>query len=141
MMTDSRCRFCNSILRETFADLGMSPLANSYVPLDRARQMEGFYPLHAFVCSECRLVQLEEFATPDSIFSDYLYFSSFSDAWLRHAEAYVGLAAERFGLNQNSRVVEVASNDGYLLQYFQKRGAADLGRRDRVSGSDLDPAQ
>jgi len=126
-MTDSRCRFCNSILRETFADLGMSPLANSYIPLDRARQMEAFYPLHAFVCSECRLVQLEEFATADSIFSDYLYFSSFSDAWLKHAEAYVGKVTERFGLNQSSRVVEIASNDGYLLQYFQKRGVPVLG--------------
>ena len=126
-MTDSRCRFCNSILRETFADLGLSPLANSYVSPDRAREMEGFYPLHAFVCSECRLVQLEEFATPDSIFSDYLYFSSFSDAWLRHAEAYVGLVAERFGLNRDSRVIEVASNDGYLLQYFHRRGVPVLG--------------
>jgi 2-polyprenyl-3-methyl-5-hydroxy-6-metoxy-1,4-benzoquinol methylase len=114
-------------LRETFADLGMSPLANSYIPLDRTREMEAFYPLHAFVCSECRLVQLEEFATADSIFSDYLYFSSFSDAWLKHAEAYVGTVTERFGLNQNSRVVEIASNDGYLLQYFQKRGVPVLG--------------
>jgi SAM-dependent methyltransferase len=127
MMTDSRCRFCNSVLTETFADLGMSPLANSFISIERAREMESFYPLHAFVCSECRLVQLDEFATPDSIFSDYLYFSSFSDAWLRHAEAYVGIVAERFGLNQDSRVVEIASNDGYLLQYFQRRGVPVLG--------------
>jgi 2-polyprenyl-3-methyl-5-hydroxy-6-metoxy-1,4-benzoquinol methylase len=127
MMTDSRCRFCNSVLTETFADLGMSPLANSFISIERAREMESFYPLHAFVCSECRLVQLDEFATPDSIFSDYLYFSSFSDAWLRHAETYVGIVAERFGLNQDSRVVEIASNDGYLLQYFQRRGVPVLG--------------
>ena len=121
------CRFCGSHLSETFADLGMSPLSNSFIPPERARSMEPTYPLHAWVCSECRLVQLEEFESPEHIFSDYLYFSSFSESWLRHAEAYADAMIARFGLGAESRIVEIASNDGYLLQWFLKRGCQVLG--------------
>ncbi|WP_420100950.1 methyltransferase domain-containing protein [Bosea sp. (in: a-proteobacteria)] len=121
------CRFCGSHLTETFADLGMSPLANSYVRPEAARDMEPFYPLHAYVCSDCRLVQIEQVATPDHIFSDYLYFSSYSDSWLRHAEAYCDAMIKRFSLGPQSQVVEIASNDGYLLQYFKARGVPVLG--------------
>jgi hypothetical protein len=123
-MTDRPCRNCGTHLTETFADLGMSPLSNSFIKPDQARSMEPFYPLHAWVCSSCRLVQLEEFETPASIFSDYLYFSSYSDTWLRHAETYAGAMVERFGLGAQARVVEIASNDGYLLQFFQRPGPA-----------------
>ncbi len=121
------CRICATPLSRTFANLGMSPLANSFVAADRAERMEPFYPLHAFVCERCRLVQLAEFETPEAIFGDYLYFSSFSPSWLRHAEAYAAKMTERFGLGAASLVVEIASNDGYLLQYFQRRGIPVLG--------------
>jgi 2-polyprenyl-3-methyl-5-hydroxy-6-metoxy-1,4-benzoquinol methylase len=123
----SACRFCGAALTQTFANLGMTPLSNSFIAPERARRMEPFYPLHAFVCSECRLVQLESFESPEHIFSDYLYFSSFSDSWLRHAEAYVAMMTQRFGLGSQSQVVEIASNDGYLLQYFHARGIPVLG--------------
>ena len=121
------CRICGTPLSRTFANLGMSPLANSFVNANRAERMEPFYPLHAFVCERCRLVQLAEFETPEAIFGDYLYFSSFSPSWLRHAEAYAAKMVERFGLGAGSLVVEIASNDGYLLQYFQRRGIPVLG--------------
>ncbi len=126
-MIERPCRFCGAHLAETFADLGMSPLANSFVPQARARSMEPTYPLHAWVCSDCRLVQLEEFESPEHIFSDYLYFSSYSESWLRHAEAYAEAMVGRFGLGPGSTVVEVASNDGYLLQYFLRHGCRVLG--------------
>ena len=126
-MTLPSCRLCGAALTETFADLGMSPLANSFIPPARARSMEPFYPLQAWVCSDCRLVQLEQFETPAHIFSDYLYFSSFSPAWLRHAERYADDMSQRFRLDRSSKIVEIASNDGYLLQYFQQRGAEILG--------------
>jgi len=121
------CRNCRAPLTETFADLGMTPLANSYVPPGRAAAAEPFYPLHAFVCSDCRLVQLGEFVSPQEIFGDYLYFSSYSESWLRHAEAYAAAMTGRLGLGPGSLVVEVASNDGYLLQYFRARGVPVLG--------------
>jgi SAM-dependent methyltransferase len=124
---NANCRFCGSALVEDFIDLGMSPLANSYVPPERVQQVEPFYPLHAYVCHRCWLVQLAHTVSPRDIFGDYLYFSSFSDSWLRHCEAYVGLVAARFGLGNGSHVVEVGSNDGYLLQYFQRRGIPVLG--------------
>src|ERR1700735_4263731 len=98
-MTATICRFCRAPLHETFADLGMTPLANSFISADRTRSMEAFYPLHAYVCSTCRLVQLEAFESPDHIFGDYIYFSSFSESWLRHAEAYVGQMTQRLGLD------------------------------------------
>lgn len=126
-MPDCKCRFCDAPLTQTFADLGMSPLSNSFIPPAKISSMEPFYPLHAYVCSKCRLVQLEEFKSPQEIFGDYLYFSSFSDSWLEHASAYAGLVTERFGLNAGSLVVEIASNDGYLLQYFRQRGISVLG--------------
>jgi SAM-dependent methyltransferase len=121
------CRCCGATLRETFADLGMTPLANSYIAPAQASQMEPFYPLHALVCSDCRLVQLAEFESPSAIFSEYRYFSSVSDAWLRHAEGYAERMIERLGLTAETPVVEVASNDGYLLQYFARRGIPVLG--------------
>ena len=121
------CRSCGAPLGETFVDLGMSPLANSYVPPARAAAMEPFYPLHVHVCEACFLVQLDEFEAPDHIFSDYLYFSSYSTSWLDHARRYVAAMTERFGLGAASTVVEIASNDGYLLQYFVERGVPVLG--------------
>lgn len=121
------CRACSAPLTRTVADLGMSPLANSYVPLERAGQGEMVYPLHAYVCERCWLVQIEAFESPQHIFSDYAYFSGFSAGWLRHAERYVNAMTERFDLGPNSKVVEVASNDGYLLQYFIARGVPVLG--------------
>ena len=121
------CRFCGASLEHTFIDLGMSPLANSYVATEQLNRMEPFYPLHVYVCKECLLVQLEEFTSPQSIFGDYAYFSSYSDSWLQHAEKYVGLVYERFALGPRSHVIEIASNDGYLLQYFVKRGVPVLG--------------
>ena len=124
------CRFCGAALRHTFVDLGMSPLCESYVPADRVNAMEAFYPLHAKVCESCLLVQLEEFVTADAIFSEYAYFSSYSDSWVAHARNYVEMAVERFGLDASSLVVELASNDGYLLQHVV--GARDPGARDRA---------
>ncbi|MEA2732303.1 MAG: hypothetical protein QOF70_6778 [Acetobacteraceae bacterium] len=121
------CRFCAAPLTQTFADLGMAPPSNSFVAPEHASAMEPFYPLHAFVCDQCHLVQLEEFETPEQIFSNYLYFSSFSDSWLKHAEAYTDQMISRFGLGAGSQVVEIGSNDGYLLQYFRARGVPVLG--------------
>lgn len=121
------CRFCRAPLAHSFADLGMSPLANAYVKPERARAMEPFYPLHAYVCGTCLLVQLEEFESPQQIFGDYSYFSSYSASWLEHAERYTATMIERFGIDGNWQVVEVASNDGYLLQYFKRQGVPVLG--------------
>jgi SAM-dependent methyltransferase len=121
------CRFCAAPVEATFADLGMSPLANSYVAPERANAMEPFYPLHAYVCSRCFLVQLGEFESPEHIFSDYAYFSSYSSSWLEHSQRYVEAMTERFGLDASSHVVEIASNDGYLLQYFVQRDIPVLG--------------
>ena len=105
----------------------MSPLCESYVPAERVNAMEAFYPLHAKVCESCLLVQLEEFVAADAIFSEYAYFSSYSDSWVEHARRYVEMAVERFGLDQDSLVVELASNDGYLLQHVAGRGIPALG--------------
>src|SRR3954452_12513976 len=121
------CRFCAAPLRHTFVDLGMSPLCESYVPADRINAMEPFYPLHAKVCEHCLLVQLEEFVTAEDIFSEYAYFSSYSDSWVAHARAYVEMAIERFDLTPDSLVMEVASNDGYLLRHVVDRGIPALG--------------
>ena len=105
----------------------MSPLANSYVSADQRNAMEPFYPLRAFVCSECFLVQLEQFETPHHIFTDYAYFSSYSTTWLEHSRRYVEQIVARFEITQDSHVVELASNDGYLLQYFHERQIPVLG--------------
>ncbi len=121
------CRFCGADLRCTFVDLGMSPLCETYPSAAEINHGEMFYPLHVFVCEKCFLVQLEEFESPQNIFSDYLYFSSYSDSWLKHCEKYTAKVTERFGLGPQSFVVEVASNDGYLLQYFVKKGVPVLG--------------
>ncbi|HUC17979.1 MAG TPA: class I SAM-dependent methyltransferase [Acetobacteraceae bacterium] len=121
------CRFCGAPLAESFLDLGLSPLANSYVKAEDAGAPETFYPLHVRVCGQCLLVQLPVLESAEQIFSDYLYFSSFSDSWLRHAESYAGMIAGRLGLTAASKVVEIASNDGYLLQYFKARGIPVLG--------------
>ena len=114
----SKCRFCNNELELSFVDLGMSPLSNSYIPPEKLQKMEPFYPLHAFLCDKCFLVQLSEFESPENIFSEYAYFSSYSQSWLEHAKDYADSMTERFGFNVSSNIVEIASNDGYLLQYF-----------------------
>jgi SAM-dependent methyltransferase len=121
------CRFCKAALRQTFIDLGMSPLCETYPSAADLSRGEMYYPLYVYVCEKCFLVQLEEYETPEAIFSDYAYFSSFSDSWLKHAEKYCEKMTSRFGLGSQSLVVEVASNDGYLLQYFVKRQVPVLG--------------
>jgi SAM-dependent methyltransferase len=126
-MIVGRCRFCAAELTRSFVDLGRSPLANSFLSADDLRRMEPFYPLHAYVCDNCLLVQLEEFESAANIFSDYLYFSSYSELWLRHCRDYTERMVERYRLDDASLVVEVASNDGYLLQYFKERGVGVLG--------------
>jgi SAM-dependent methyltransferase len=126
-MSKAVCRFCAAPLQAVFADLGMSPLANSFVSPDRVDAMEPFYPLRALVCGNCFLVQLEQFETPQQIFSDYAYFSSYSKSWLEHSRRYAEQMVERLGLDQRSKVIELASNDGYLLQYFRERGISVLG--------------
>ncbi|MGZ4723048.1 MAG: methyltransferase domain-containing protein [Ilumatobacteraceae bacterium] len=123
----ARCRHCDTPLESTLCDLGMSPLANSYLRDEDLDRAEKFYPLHAFVCSECLLVQLAEFESPEYIFSDYAYFSSFSQSWLEHAHTYVDSVVARFALGPQHQVVEIASNDGYLLQYFVALGIPVLG--------------
>jgi len=125
--TARRCRFCRAPLTESFADLGMTPPANAYLRPEELSRMEPFYPLHAYVCGECLLVQLDAFQTPDEIFGDYAYFSSYSKTWLDHAACFAAQAMERFALGPDSRIVEIASNDGYLLQYFQRRDVPVLG--------------
>ena len=126
-VTQTGCRFCGNPLRHTFVDLGMSPLAESWLKPSQLHRMEPFYPLHVYVCERCFLVQLEEFESPDHIFSDYAYFSSYSETWLQHARTYVEMAVERFGLNRESQVIEIASNDGYLLRNFVAKGIRVLG--------------
>lgn len=123
----ARCRFCSAPLSHTFVDLGMSPLCESYLSADQLNQAEAFYPLHVYVCDQCFLVQLEQYVGADAIFSDYAYFSSFSDTWLSHAKAYVERVSKRFSLSDTSQVIEIASNDGYLLQYFADRKIPALG--------------
>lgn len=122
-----RCRFCGTALERTFIDLGMSPLCETYPSEADLNRGEVYYPLHVYVCQQCFLVQLEEYESPESIFGDYPYFSSYSDSWLRHCENYCERMIERFNLSGKSFVIEVASNDGYLLQYFAQRNVPVLG--------------
>jgi SAM-dependent methyltransferase len=122
-----QCRFCGTGLQRTFVDLGLSPLCETYPAADDFPRGEVYYPLHVYVCDQCFLVQLEEYESAENIFTDYAYFSSFSDSWLKHSETYCNKMVSRFGLNENSFVIEVASNDGYLLQYFVRRGVPVLG--------------
>jgi hypothetical protein len=114
-------------LRDSFVDLGMSPLCESYVPAEKVNHMEPFYPLHVWTCRECLLVQLEEYVSVEHIFTEYAYFSSFSTSWVKHAEDYTAMITKRLGLGPKSFAVELASNDGYLLQWFVKRGIPCLG--------------
>jgi 2-polyprenyl-3-methyl-5-hydroxy-6-metoxy-1,4-benzoquinol methylase len=125
--TRAQCRFCGAALRRTLVDLGMSPLCESYPSLEQLNQGEMYYPLHVYVCEECWLVQLEEYESAEDIFSDYPYFSSYSESWLRHCERYCNDMRSRFQLDDKSFVAEVASNDGYLLQHFVRQGIPVLG--------------
>lgn len=126
-MKTQKCRFCEEVLDEKFADLGLSPLANSFLSKDNLSTSEPFYPLQALVCAKCFLVQLDEFEQPSEIFSNYAYFSSYSDSWLEHAKAYTKMITNKLRLNKDSHVVEIASNDGYLLQYFKEMQIPVLG--------------
>ncbi len=125
--SDYTCRFCQTPLSHTLVDLGLSPLCESYTAPADLKRPEVLYPLHVFVCSECFLVQLPEHVTPQAIFEEYAYFSSYSDSWLAHAKAYVDTIVPRFRLDNSSLVVEIASNDGYLLQYFKEQQIPVLG--------------
>ena len=127
-MTDRpTCQACGHSLTRTLVDLGEQPLANSYVSSDRGDAPEPFFPLHARVCDHCLLVQVDAVSRPEDIFTDYAYFSSFSESWLVHCRDYVTSMVDRFALGHSSRVVEIASNDGYMLQYFIERGIPVLG--------------
>jgi SAM-dependent methyltransferase len=126
-LSKGRCRFCGEDLREIFIDLGMSPLSNAYLNSNQLQKGEKYYPLTVFVCSSCLLVQLLEYETPDIIFSDYAYFSSYSDSWLEHARRYTDMIIERFHFSENNLVVELASNDGYLLKYFIEKKIPVIG--------------
>lgn len=126
-MNELLCRFCNNRLSYTFLDLGMSPLSNAYITQEKSQQAELFYPLHAYVCDNCFLVQLPQVQTSENIFSDYAYFSSFSDSWLSHSKKYVEMIVQRFHFDDKNLVIELASNDGYLLQYFQEFAIPVLG--------------
>jgi SAM-dependent methyltransferase len=121
------CLFCSAPLCHTVVDLGMSPLCESYLTADQLNQMEPFYPLHVYVCDQCFLVQVQEYVSPEGIFTEYAYFSSYSDSWLAHAKGYVDMITARLGLTAASRVAELGSNDGYLLQYFVAKGIPVLG--------------
>ncbi len=122
------CRFCSNPLTHEFADLVNSPPSNAYLRAEQLNEPEVFYPLKVFVCEKCFLVQIDEFKKADEIFDkDYAYFSSFSKTWLAHSKKYVEMMCERFGFDENSQVIEIASNDGYLLQYFAEKGVPVLG--------------
>ncbi len=121
------CRFCGSRLTTSFVDLGSSPLCQTHIAPEQLDAVEPFYPLHAYVCGDCKLVQLQEFVSPDSIFSEYAYFSSYSTSWVEHARRYALMMVERFKLGTQSKVMEIASNDGYLLQHFVAAGVPVLG--------------
>lgn len=122
------CRFCGAKLEHIFADLGSTPIANDYIRPENINNVEPFYPLVVYICGTCLLVQLPEHQTPDEIFAkEYTYFSSYSDSWLKHASDYVDMMMQRFEYNDSSQVIEIASNDGYLLQYFKQKGVPILG--------------
>jgi len=124
---EKKCRFCHAELKITFVDLCMSPLSNSFLDKKSLNKKEQIFPLRVFVCSNCFLVQLEEFEKPENIFKDYKYFSSYSESWLNHAKKYVTNVVKQFGLNKDNFVIEIASNDGYLLQYFYNQNIPCLG--------------
>ena len=122
-----KCRFCNNSVEEIFLDLGMSPLANSNLKLSELNNVESFYPLCSYFCSKCYLVQLDEFESPENIFSNYDYYSSFSDTWNKHIELFVNSIISRFNISQENQIIEIASNDGYLLKHFKKKNFPVLG--------------
>ena len=122
-----KCRFCTTPLEHTFVDLGMSPLCENFLSDEDIHRMEAFYPLKVFVCHSCFLVQLEEFVSPQDIYKDYNYYSSYSDSWLKHAEDFVNFTIRKFHLSSTSFVAEIASNDGYLLYNFLKHKIPILG--------------
>jgi SAM-dependent methyltransferase len=126
-MAEGRCRLCAAPLEHVFVDLGNCPLANSFLASEQLATSEPSYPLRAFVCERCLLVQLEEYAAPEAIFRDYAYYSSYSSSWLAHARAYVDEVVARFGLDGGTQVIEIGSNDGYLLRNFVARGIPALG--------------
>jgi hypothetical protein len=123
-----KCRFCKNVLTQEFVDLGFSPPSNSFLTIEQLNEPETYYPLKIMVCEKCYLVQIDEFAKHDDIFSsNYAYFSSYSTSWLAHAKAYTSMMVNRFGFNQSSQIIEIASNDGYLLQYFKEKNIPVLG--------------
>ena len=126
-MSSHNCHFCSALLRHRFCDLGLQPFSNAFIREQDFDRMEPFYPLQADVCAQCLLVQVPQFETPEQIFGDYVYFSSFSDSWLAHCESFANDAIMRFKLDQSSRVVEIASNDGYLLKFFDRAGIPVVG--------------
>ncbi len=126
------CRFCGAAVDLTVVDLGMSPLCQTIVRPDQLEQMEPFYPLHVRACERCWLVQLPQLVQPQELFTEYAYFSAYSSSWVEHARRYVDMIMRRLGLGSDSLVVEVASNDGYLLQHFLAHGVPVLG---------IDPAE
>src|ERR1019366_5073935 len=122
------CRFCKSLLEHIFIDLNNSPASNSFLTKEQLNEREVFYPLKVYTCTNCFLVQVDEYKKSDAIFNkDYVYFSSYSKDWLAHSKAYVEKMIERFDFNSQSSVTEIASNDGYLLQYFKERNIPVLG--------------
>ncbi|MDX2205225.1 MAG: class I SAM-dependent methyltransferase [Hyphomicrobiaceae bacterium] len=122
-----KCRHCGAPIEHTFVDLGVSPLCESFVAAEHLNQMEGFYPLHVKICGNCFLVQLQEYVSPKEIFSEYAYFSSYSSSWVEHARRYCHMIKDRLSLGPDSLVVEIACNDGYLLQHFLPLGVPVLG--------------
>ena len=122
-----KCRFCEAPLQHIFADLGMSPLCESFLAADQLNQMEPFYPLLVYVCGSCLLVQVQEYVSPEEIFNEYAYYSSYFDSWVQHAKSYAHMVIDRFALGVQSQVIEVASNDGYLLQHFVESKIPVLG--------------
>src|SRR5690348_16333867 len=123
-----QCRFCKTELEHVFIDLFNSPPSNSFLTKEQLNEPEVFYPLKVYSCSNCFLVQIDEYKKSDAIFNnEYVYYSSYSSSWLAHAQRYVELMTERFGLNKDSQVIEIASNDGYLLQYFKQKNIPVLG--------------
>jgi SAM-dependent methyltransferase len=127
VLAQAGCRFCGAKLQHLLVDLGMSPLCENYVSPEKANQMEAFYPLHVYVCDNCFLAQLEQYVSPEEIFGEYAYFSSYSDSWLEHAKRYTDMIVSRLDLDHRSTVMELGSNDGYLLQYFVQKKIKAIG--------------
>jgi 2-polyprenyl-3-methyl-5-hydroxy-6-metoxy-1,4-benzoquinol methylase len=126
-MSNYKCRFCNYEIKSVFVDLGISPLSNSFLKYENLEDSEKKFPLKVFVCENCFLVQLPEFETPENIFKEYAYFSSYSKSWLKHAENYANMISKKNNLKKDNHVVELASNDGYLLQFFKNKGIQVTG--------------